>query len=755
MKPEDILDGLGEISEQMVLDAQNLKKSPRNSLKWGSIAACILCGVLLLGICAVKLRNQDGQQSQKLPEPSPVPTPAVSELPQDSSAESQEIIQPTESKQNQTYISNYQVVVREDAVYFVDPYIGLMSMEPETQTIKTILPNGECSLAETEGNLYCLGQASRQVNLVENGNITTLVTLEDVGPGTPNLLGVSGGYACWEQDGTVYAASLENGIARKLLTTSVETGGYLSCGVYQGTLYYVGAVDGRLYRMALDSGAPEEIVLTDQLAESDSTLKLYCSGTTETAKLDGDRLYIEGTWDDGETVQDAYFCCNLSDGSVQELPVDPNYRTTMTVQNGTLYFLFCDLPEADDEAVSYRSYDVETGEKTELLNKAQTASMGYVSHWQAGENGIYYTRLNDADEEQQQVDGLYYYDLSTGANTQVYRSSGIYGSLTMQSNSHFSQGDFYDLGAWMEDSEVYNCYDLTRTENGMYYVDPASGVYRYIPEEERTEQLVSGIACRILKCDEGLYATCSDSGEVYEIKDGTAQLLLTLEKEQQVAVKPVAVKNGTLYWNYFVTDLTTGETETDALFRLKQSQPQILHDGKIYCLGENGEIGYVDPTGGTESYQPLTDALGTNANDWSVKFFDDCIIAMQRTMDGNGFDVYQMAYEGSSMERFGSVEGETIRLLNLEGNTLYLEWLQENVPTAVLAMNISTGEIETVLGEQECLNFYYETEVQVWGGICYSVMRDVEAGNITELSAYDLETGINTTYVPGDSMVSE
>ena len=102
MKPEDILDGLGQISEQMVLDAQNLKKSPRNSLKWGSIAACILCGVLLLGICAVKLRNQDGQQSQKLPEPSPVPTPAVSELPQDSSAESQEIIQPTESKQNQT-----------------------------------------------------------------------------------------------------------------------------------------------------------------------------------------------------------------------------------------------------------------------------------------------------------------------------------------------------------------------------------------------------------------------------------------------------------------------------------------------------------------------------------------------------------------------------------------------------------------------------------------------------------------------------
>lgn len=750
MRPEDIIDGLGQVNDHMVLDAQNLKKSPRRSLKWGSLAACVLCGVVLLGVCAVKLRNPEGHRSLKTPEPS-IP-PVVSEIPQDSSAESEETLQPTESKQNQTYISDYQVVVREDAVYFVDPYIGLISMDPETKITQTILPNGECSLAESEGNLYCLTEASRQVNLVENGDITTLVTLEDVGPGYPILLGVSDGYVCWRQEETIYTASLEDGIAQKRLTTSVETGGYLSCGVYQGTLYYVGAIDGRLYRMTLDSGTSEEIVLADQLEKSDSALKLYCSRTAETAKLDGDRLYIEGTWDDGETVQDAYFCYNLSDGSLQELPVEPSYRTTMTTQNGMLYFLFCDLPEADDEAISYRSYDVETGERSELLDKAQTASMGYVSYWQADENGIYYTRLNEAGEEQQQVDGLYYYDLRTGANTQVYRSSGIYGSLTMQPSSHFSQGDFYELGAWMEDNEVRDLYDLTMTETGVYYVDPASGVYRYLPEEERVEQLVSGIACRILKCDEGLYATCSDSGEVYEIRDGTVQLLVTLEKEAQVAVKPIAVRNGKLYWNCFVTDLSTGDTETVPMFRLKKSQPQILHDGKIYCLSANGAIGYVDPTGGTETYQMLTEALGTSTDDWTVKFFDDCIIALQRTTDGAGFDVYQMAYGDKSMKCLGSVEGETIRILNVEGNTLYLERLQESVPNAVLAMDIGTGEIKTLMEEQNCMNLYYETEVQVWGGICYSVMRNAEAGNMTELSAYDLETGTNTTYVPGDSI---
>ncbi|MDD6239451.1 MAG: hypothetical protein PUA87_08510 [Oscillospiraceae bacterium] len=59
------------------------------------------------------------------------------------------------------------------------------------------------------------------------------------------------------------------------------------------------------------------------------------------------------------------------------------------------------------------------------------------------------------------------------------------------------------------------------------------------------------------------------------------------------------------------TDLSTGETQTNVLFRLKKSQPQIMHDGKIYCLGGNGQIGYVDPTGGAESDQQLNEALET------------------------------------------------------------------------------------------------------------------------------------------------
>ena len=320
----------------------------------------------------------------------------------------------------------------------------------------------------------------------------------------------------------------------------------------------------------------------------------------------------------------------------------------------------------------------------------------------------------------------------------------------MEPDFYWQSGDVYDVGAWYEHfNEVKDYYDLTYTESGIYYVNPAEGVYRYIPEEDRIEQVVSGTACRILKCDEGLYATCSDSGEVYEIQDGTAQLLLTLEKEQKIAVKPIAVMNGKLYWNYYATDLSTGETETNALFRLKKSQPQILHDGKIYCLGGNGQIGYVDPTGGTESYQPLTEALGTNANDWAVKFFDDCIIALQKTEDGTGFDVFRVAYEDGSSKHLGTVTGETMNILNMDGDALYLEPVQDEFANGIVALNITTGESQTIMEENPVL---IGTEIQVWNGVCYSAYRELD---VMEFGTYDLKTGVESTYRADDSTVGE
>lgn len=738
MKPEDILDGLGQINEQMVLDAENLKKSPRRSLKIGSMAACILCGVALLGLCAAKLWNQPDQQSQKPPEPT-LP-PITSALPQDSAEESETEPQTVDPEQSGTIVNDFQVVVREDAVYFVDPYIGLMSMDPETKITQTILPNGACSLVETDGNLYCLSQASRRVDLVENGEITTLVTLEDVGPGYPILLGVSDGYVCWQQNWTIYAASIEDGVAKEILPYNAENGGYLSWGVYQGAVYTTNALNDQFYRTALDSGETTELSSEMLLTEDGMTAKGAGYSTERTEKTAENGIYVLGQIEDGEATRDACFFYEPENGSIMEIPVEVSELASIDVWDGILYL----KNQVDHEGILERnvflSYDMETGETTTLLDETQTAEMGGIGEWWIAPGGIYYTR--------RLASSLYYYDFSTGSNTPVYQSDGIYGSLVMEPDYYWQQGDVYDAGAWYEHfNEVKDYYDLTVTDTGIYYVDPADGVYRYLPEEERVEQLVSGIACRILDCDEGLYVTCSDSGEVYEIKDGTAQLLLTLEKEQKIAVKPIAVKNGKLYWNYFVTDLATGETQTKPIFQLKKSQPQILHDGKIYCLGGNGEIGYVDPTGGTETYRPLTDALGTNTDDWAVKFFEDYIIALQKTADGTGFDVYKIAYEDGSATRLGAITGENVNILNLEGDTLYFAPKYDGMPYEILAMNITTGETETVTEESVMMN---GMEAAVWQGKCFCVWREDIMG---EFDVYDLETGENTVYMfPNDAV---
>ena len=763
MKPEDILDGLGQVSDRMVLDAQNLKKTPRRSLKWGSLAACILCGVVLLGVCAAKLWNRDDQQSLKPPETT-IPT-VVSEPPQNSAEESVTepamTVEPRAAEPGQVIVNDYQMVVRDDAIYFVDPYVGLMAMDPATKITKTILGNGTCSLAESEGSLYCLDRATRQGNLVENGDVTTLVTLEDVGPGYPFLLGVSDGYVCWRQNMNIYAASVEDGTTKTFSETDSGSGSILPCGVYQGGLYCVDLSYGALYRIDLSSGETEAMWEPEQgemqaaksmqeiaisADEWDSLLRLDTSSA-----MDGDRLYLEALQTVDAEQHYVYFCYDLTNGEMRELITLDGYAGMVEAQDGKLYLLHRVMQENGNQNMELLCCDGETGELSVVMDQDQLVEIsnaGSCNVASVASNGLYYVR--DSTAADPQSEGLFYYDLSAGTSTQVYRSDGIYGSLVMEPDFYWQSGDVYDVGAWYEHfNEVKDYYDLTYTEGGVYYANPSEGVYRYIPEEDRIEQVVSGTACRILKCDEGLYATCSDSGEVYEIQNGTAQLLLTLEKEQKIAVKPIAVKDGKLYWNYYVTDLSTGVTQTNALFRLKKSQPQILHDGKIYCLGGNGQIGYVDPTGGTESYQPLTEALGTNANDWAVKFFDDCIIALQKTEDGTGFDVFRVAYEDGSSKHLGTVTGETMNILNMDGDTLYLEPVQDEFANGIVALNITTGESQTIMEENPVL---IGTEIQVWNGVCYSVYRELD---VMEFGTYDLETGVETTYRADDSTVGE
>ena len=652
-------------------------------------------------------------------------------------------VEPRAAEPGQVIVNDYQMVVRDDAIYFVDPYVGLMAMDPATKTTKTILGNGTCSLAESEGSLYCLDRTTRQVDLVENGDVTTLVTLEDVGPGYPFLLGVSDGYVCWRQDWTYYVQPLDSDTSTVLISQEDSGGELGACTVYQGYFYCVKTLKGSLVRVSLTTGETEPLWSPEEGDPAAFEQVLRMTSTADVSVIPDrslQNLYLEAVQTIDDVRHYVYYCLDMSTDELRELTTLDDGSVTMSSWDGKLYLIHDTGLDIDGTETTLISVDPATGESQVLLTAEQTAAFDSCTGWTVGSDGLYYTRYDDRP-------GIYYYSFTSGESTLVYQSSGLYGSLVMEPDFYWQ---IYDVGAWYEHfNEVKDYYDLTYTESGTYYVNPAEGVYRYIPEEDRIEQVVSGTACRILKCDEGLYATCSDSGEVYEIQDGTAQLHLTLEKEQKIAVKPIAVMNGKLYWNYYVTDLSTGETETNALFRLKKSQPQILHDGKIYCLGGNGQIGYVDPTGGTESYQPLTEALGTNANDWAVKFFDDCIIALQKTEDGNGFDVFRIAYEDGSSKHLGTVTGETVNILNMDGDTLYLEPMQDEFANGIVALNITTGESQTIMEENPVL---IGTEIQVWNGVCYSAYRELD---VMEFGTYDLETGVETTYRADDSTVGE
>ena len=344
MKPEDILDGLGQVSDRMVLDAQNLKKTPRRSLKWGSLAACILCGVVLLGICAAKLWNRDDQQSLKPPETT-IPT-VVSEPPQNSAEESVTepamTVEPRAAEPGQVIVNDYQMVVRDDAIYFVDPYVGLMAMDPATKTTKTILGNGTCSLAESEGSLYCLDRATRQVDLVENGDVTTLVTLEDVGPGYPFLLGVSDGYVCWRQDWTYYVQPLDSDISTVLISQEDSGGELGACTVYQGYFYCVKTLKGSLVRVSLTTGETETLWSPEEGDPAAFEQVLRMTSTADVSVIPDrnlQNLYLEAVQTIDDVRHYVYYCLDMSTDELRELTTLDDGSVTMSSWDGKLYLI--------------------------------------------------------------------------------------------------------------------------------------------------------------------------------------------------------------------------------------------------------------------------------------------------------------------------------------------------------------------------------------------------------------------------------
>ena len=99
----------------------------------------------------------------------------------------------------------------------------------------------------------------------------------------------------------------------------------------------------------------------------------------------------------------------------------------------------------------------------------------------------------------------------------------------------------------------------------------------------------------------------------------------------------------------------------------------------------------------------------------------------------------------------GTVEAEYVRLLNLDGETLYLEQLEESSPGRVLSMDLGTGTVQTVMNADTNSSLQYASEIRVWNGVCYDCYRALGQDIGAVLHTYALSDGEEHTTAVGDT----
>ncbi len=746
MKPEDIIDGLGYVSDRMVLDAQKLGKRPRAGLKWISLAACLLCGVLLLGVSAAKLWNREGRESL-----SPSPTPAVSapvttpDPVPDSAREEPIVTEDETSPIDSTAVMDYQVKVTADRVYFADPYAGLISMEPDTHETKVILETGDCSLIQSEGEIYCLSQADRTLYQVQGDTVSAMMVLGEAGSGWPQLMGVSDGYVCWRQDGNLYVASMDSGEPLYFRPLDEESSELWPCGVYGGYVYGVNMTGGSLRRMRLATGEVEILWAPEEGDPTEYEQVLRMTGTTVTgaiAGVDTQNLYLEAVQTIGDTRHFVFYCLDMSTGELRELTTLDDGYVTMGAWDGKLYLMHTVGLSVDGQTTTVISCDGATGETTALLEEADASAFTSLSAWTLGPGHIYVTQVESSGAEG--GSGLFDYDLTAKSAVKCYETTAIYGTAQLRPAPYWSEA-----GDITEDfNESHEYYDLTPTAEGLYLVDPTAGVYRYNWEMTDRDLVVQGIGCRILSTEDGVYITCSNTGAVYRLEDGMAQYLLALSKDDGVAVEPVALLDGKLYWNWYATDLTTGDTQEVPALRMKLARFQGTHQGRIYFLSASGAMGYVDPAS-SQTYTLLDTGTDAVAHYEAALFGPDDILAAERDRQNN-FTIYKVDYDTGARTALGSTEGETLMLLGIENGSLYWAQKRDYSVETIQRMDLDTGEMETVLGGQAVVRTALDTaaEIAVWEGNLYYVAWKISASNVIRLEKLELPAGIHTVYNP-------
>ena len=413
MRPDDLLDAMEYIGDDLVQEANIQRNMPRRWMRWGSIAVCLCCAAVGLGLLLGGPRKTEGRsmaapsptETAKGTTPTPAPTPVE-----------ENAVRPAV---NSDHDRTWQDMTWEDGVLYFCDGDSLLSYHPDTGGVRRIC-NGDWSIYDTTEGAFAIASGSRELCRVTEQGLEPIGTIGTDQYETVTLLDVADGVAYWlyrpeampEDDGTenvLGETDLESGEQRIRLRTEDDV-----CAIDPG---------GRVYFQNLTAqeiwcddpkdnetadGRADTFRLEDvqaQVPEDAQWSRVWCD--EEFALLE----FIKGNGEDA--LPTVYYFRVEPDGTVKQL-YQGNTQIAVWCRYGNLMYFESSTPILwSGTSASFMTMDLNTGEMRTLVPEEQYTNQISMTELSVSDYGIYYyTPYGER--------GIYRLDPDTGKSTRIY-----------------------------------------------------------------------------------------------------------------------------------------------------------------------------------------------------------------------------------------------------------------------------------------------------------------------------------------------
>jgi hypothetical protein len=404
MKPDDLIDAMEYISEDLVEEARNHRQTPPAWLRWGSLAICVCCAVLAVGSFALRLHNSTGEGATEA-----ASTVSAPEEEKQTEPLQEEVSIPLEIPDSGEALHSqpigYDICVQGDMMYFLDSYTTVYAYNAQTQTVKAIFTGENCVLVQTATGVYCKSDSAEGASIEDltQEPVENLGTVEGSGIDLIDVV-----------DGTIYWTR-QNENTMELCGKSMDTGetqvlysaDFIGDSMLRSNVLYYQNETGHILSFDLGTGETGEFPWTyDEGSEVSGTVFLQ----------DFILQYVD-TYDqreDGSLSEErSFYLISYDTGEKEQLPGYDGDLYWRSQAGNELYFeVYHSIPDSGGW-VEYVAYDISTGTFTPL---ATDELMNDATEVKAFAGGFYYT-VPDASDG-----GLYRYDIDTGTNTLICHS---------------------------------------------------------------------------------------------------------------------------------------------------------------------------------------------------------------------------------------------------------------------------------------------------------------------------------------------